>query len=87
MKNDPKFTLYWRDGKREVVQGRSAGEAMTLAGYGGGAIRALDFWAKGDDVEWEWVPQTREWKPTPDSAWGKELAAHQAAAAGTKAGT
>lgn len=75
MKDDPKFTLYWRTGKREVVQGRTAEEAMNLAGYGGGALRALDFWANGDDSEWAWVPDTREWTPTPESNFGKELAA------------
>lgn len=62
MKGDPKFTLYWRTGRIEVVQGRSAAEAMTLAGYGGGAVRALDFWAKGEPTgEWTWDSATREW--------------------------
>lgn len=61
MEGDPKFTLYWRTGDREVVQGRNPAEAMTLAGYGGGALGALDFYAKGDDHDWKWVPETREW--------------------------
>ena len=34
---------------------------MTLAGYGGGACRALDFYAKGDNTEYEWNPTTRAW--------------------------
>ena len=61
MDNDPKFTLYWRDGKREVVQGRTIAEAMTLSGYGGGAVRALDFYASGDDHNYTWVPDERDW--------------------------
>lgn len=65
MEGDPKFTLYWRTGHREVVQGRNAAEAMTLAGYGGGAIRALDFWARGEDHNYTYDPATREWNRTP----------------------
>jgi hypothetical protein len=61
MKNDPKFTLYWKTGDREVVQGRDISEAMTLAGYGGGAVRALDFHASGDNKDYEWNGSTREW--------------------------
>ena len=62
MKDDPKFTLYWRTGRIEVVQGRNAAEAMTLAGYSGGAVRALDFWARDEPTgEWAWDAATREW--------------------------
>lgn len=64
MNDDPKFTLYWRDGKREVVQGRNPAEAMTLAGYGGGAVAALDFWASGENDDYEWDAKAREWKWT-----------------------
>lgn len=60
--DDPKFTLYWRTGKREIVRGRDCAEAMTLAGYGGGAIRALDFYAEGDNTEYQWNPTTSEWR-------------------------
>lgn len=62
MDGDPKFTLFWRTGQREVVQGRTPAEAMTLAGYGGGALRALDFWAKGDNYEYAYDAPSREWK-------------------------
>lgn len=61
MAEDRTFTLYWRTGTRELIKGRNVAEAMTLAGYGGGATRALDFWAEGDDREWTWIPATREW--------------------------
>lgn len=61
MEGDSKFTLYWRTGHREVVSGRTIAEAMTLAGYGGGAIRALDFHAVGDNTEYEWDAVAREW--------------------------
>jgi hypothetical protein len=62
MKDDPIFTLYWYSGKREIVQGRTIAEAMTLAGYSGGALRALDFYASGDDHNWEWNKTNRDWK-------------------------
>lgn len=58
-----KFTLYWRTGDREVVEGRTPEEAMTLAGYGAGAVPALDFWARGDDSKYSWNPSAREWEP------------------------
>ena len=61
---DKQFTLYWRTGKREVVSGRDPAEAMTLAGYGGGAIRALDFYAEGDNHEYSWDSGEREWNNT-----------------------
>lgn len=59
----PKFTLYWRTGDREVVEGRNPAEAMTRAGYSGGAVAALDFWARGDDSKYSWNPSARELEP------------------------
>lgn len=41
MKN---FKLYWLDGTTEVVVGDNIARAMTKAGYGAGAIRALDYY-------------------------------------------
>ena len=42
-----RFTLYWRDGSRNVVKGKSIEDAFTQAGYGGGAIAALDWYDAG----------------------------------------
>jgi len=50
-----KFTLYWLDGKREVVSGKDIKEAYTKAGLGGGALGALDFYAVGDDHSYEYI--------------------------------
>lgn len=61
MKGDPKFTLFWRTGRREVIEGRTPEEAMTLAGYSNGALRALDFWASGDNQEYWWDEKARDW--------------------------
>lgn len=58
---DMTFTLFWRTGQREIVRGRTIAEAMTLAGYGGGAVRALDFYAKGESDAYRWDEKAREW--------------------------
>lgn len=55
------YTLYWRTGKREVVKGADPAQAMTLAGYGGGAVGALDFYAIGDNHDYEWNEAKRDW--------------------------
>lgn len=61
MNDDPIYTLYWRTGKREIVKGRSIAEAITLAGYSRGALRALDFYSPGDDHRYEWNEKNRDW--------------------------
>jgi hypothetical protein len=61
MKGDPQFTLYWKTGQRQLVEGRTIAEAMTLAGYSAGAAPALDFWAKGDNHRYIWDAAEREW--------------------------
>ena len=49
------FTLFWRDGHRDVLPGNSVSDAMNKAGYGGGAVAALDFYADGDNSEYMWL--------------------------------
>lgn len=39
-----KFKLYWLDGKTEVIEGNTIAEALNNAGYGLGAMKALDYW-------------------------------------------
>ena len=55
------FTIYWLDGKREVLTGSSPANAFTSAGYGAGAMSAVDFYAEGDDDTYEWNIDTRKW--------------------------
>ena len=38
------FELHWLTGKVDVVKGDTIQQAFTLAGYGGGALAALDYW-------------------------------------------
>ena len=48
-----KFLLHWLDGKTEEVLGTSIADAFSRAGYGGGAIRALDYYeeVKGNGLD------------------------------------
>ena len=60
-----KFTFYWLDGKRSVLEGAGPADALNKAGYGQGAIAALDFHAEGDNDEYFWGSKTldgpKEW--------------------------
>ena len=58
------FTLYWQFGKCEVVTGDSIHDAMTHAGYGGGAVNALDFWSHGDVPTHAWDSTKKSWVKT-----------------------
>lgn len=50
---DKTFVLHWLDGTTERVSGPSIGTAFALAGYGGGAIGALDYYEEVDDKSLE----------------------------------
>lgn len=39
-----KYTFHWDGGKTEIGYGNSAAEAFMKLGYGGGALRALDWY-------------------------------------------
>ena len=41
------YTLFWLSGESEIVKGNNLAEAMTLSGYGAGALGALDFYSQG----------------------------------------
>ena len=59
--SDKKFTLYWLDGKRKVVTGETIEQAFTKAGYGAGAMPALDFYMDGDNHNYVWNKDNRTW--------------------------
>ena len=56
-----KFTLYWKDGKRSVVEGSTIEDAFTTAGYGKSAVQVLDFFIPEDNHGYAWNSKTREW--------------------------
>ena len=45
------FKLYWLSGKTETIEGDSISDAFTHAGYGQGAVRALDWYEEIDKKE------------------------------------
>ena len=63
-----KFTIYWKNGKREVITGETIEDAFSKAGYGGGAVHAIDFYMDGEDTNYErigkeWVRTTPVFNP------------------------
>lgn len=62
------YTLFWLTGQLELVFGPTVAEAMTLAGYGRGALAALDFYAEGDKTDaYEWQESDRRWTSLPET--------------------
>jgi hypothetical protein len=59
------YTFYWRDGKREMLRGIDPADALSKRGYGNGALRALDFYAEGENREYDWDKDLRCWKKEP----------------------
>lgn len=49
------FTLYWLDGKREIVVGQTLADACNKEGYGAGAMGALDFFTEGPNDGYSWI--------------------------------
>lgn len=58
-----RFTLYWIDGKRNVIKGDTIDAAFAAAGYGGGSIAVLDFYEEGITESRWWSKSKREWIP------------------------
>jgi len=57
------FTLFWLTGEYEILKGNTLSEAMNNSGYGGGSIRALDFYANGDERDnWKWNKEKHTWE-------------------------
>lgn len=61
------YTFYWLTGKREVLPGDTPEAALNAAGFGQGAVRALDFWARDDNNDYVWNAKTREWDMTDEA--------------------
>ena len=55
------FYLYWLDGKKEIIVGNDIFDAFMKAGYGGGALSALDFFNTKDE-NYIWDKENRTWK-------------------------
>ena len=49
-----KFTFFWLDGEREVLEGITHIDAINKSGYSKIAMSALDFYSEGDDDSYIW---------------------------------
>lgn len=57
------LTIFWLTGEAQIVKGDSPASAMNNAGIGAGAVRAIDFYSKGDKRDlYEWHPEESTWK-------------------------
>lgn len=50
-----KYTFYWLDGTREVLEGESVKDAFVNGGCSGGSLSALDFTCNGEDNSYKWI--------------------------------
>lgn len=57
------YTVYWLGGNRQIIWGASIENAFTLAGYGGGAVNAVDFYKEGLDCSYYRDADTKQWVP------------------------
>ena len=55
------FTLYWQHGERNIIKGRDIEDAFTKAGYGAGAVPAIDWYDEGVSNTHYWNKDTKEW--------------------------
>jgi hypothetical protein len=45
------FRIHWHSGDPTDIEGYDIQHAMTMAGYGGGIMRAVDYWEELKDKE------------------------------------
>ena len=57
-----KYTFFWKDGKKETLVGANPAAAMNQAGYGHGALAAMDFYESGEVKGWKWNKETSQWE-------------------------
>lgn len=57
-----KFTIYWLDGKRSVLEGDTIAKAFSGAGYSAGAVRAVDWYDNGETDTHTWNKETKQWE-------------------------
>lgn len=61
------FTIFWRTGEAQVVTGHSIEDAFRCAGFGAGALAAVDFYDNGDvRKKWTYSVIAGEWVRNPE---------------------
>ena len=64
---DKTFTIFWKDGDRTLLKGGATfDQAANNAGYGAGAVAAMDFYTEGDDQNYSWDVVQRRWLQISD---------------------
>lgn len=58
------FTIFWRDGTREVMHGVDVAAAFVAAGHSLMIHRMVDFHKEGDVQDYTWDANRREWTRT-----------------------
>lgn len=61
-----KFTIYWLDGKKQILEGKNIADAFNQAGYGNGALRAVDFYYEGECNDYAWNKESHKWEWTEE---------------------
>lgn len=59
--DDIRFTVYWKHGERSVITGKTIEEAFGRAGFGQGAIAAVDWYDNTDVATHEWDTIAKKW--------------------------
>lgn len=62
-----KFTFFWLTGDRDVLEGTNAADALNKAGFGNGALGALDFHSIGENIDYLWDKEKRQWNLTEEA--------------------
>ncbi len=55
------YTLYWKNGKREVLKGTDVVHALRETGYQAKDLRDLSFFTPGDNKDFKWIESNRSW--------------------------
>lgn len=60
---EKEFFVFWDDGKVEEMKGETIAKAFSNAGYGGGAISAVDFYLESREAVNDYVfsKEDRRW--------------------------
>ena len=57
------YTLFWKNGKSEVVEGGHPSDAIIKAGNDIKTLKELSFYSAGDARhKWDWDREQRKWK-------------------------
>ena len=57
-----RYVIFWLDGKKTDIEGNDERDAFTRAGYGSGAVRAVDFISyKETENNYSWDKERHSW--------------------------